>query len=212
MIEENKMKSSCRRYLGPYALLMILVSGWSNGAQAALVQYTYTGSAFDATDDVLGTGEPYEVGVDRITGYFVIDDADMISVGFPGGPTNVNSDVVSWSFDDGASGAPFPSNIDDANGTLFAFAFYTDAGGNILGWKINVYVSSSLRWMNSCFDAPSCGDSDDVMNRAPTPQYTASSSLPGVWSGPSAVVPVPAAAWLFGSALGIIGWLRRRSA
>ena len=26
------------------------------------------------------------------------------------------------------------------------------------------------------------------------------------------VVPVPAAAWLFGSALGLLGWVRRRSA
>ena len=30
------------------------------------------------------------------------------------------------------------------------------------------------------------------------------------WIAPSAVVPVPAAAWLFGSALGLLGWARRR--
>ena len=27
----------------------------------------------------------------------------------------------------------------------------------------------------------------------------------------SAVVPVPASAWLFGSALGLLGWVRRRA-
>ena len=30
----------------------------------------------------------------------------------------------------------------------------------------------------------------------------------GAWS--IAVVPIPAAAWLFGSALGVMGWMRRK--
>jgi hypothetical protein len=28
----------------------------------------------------------------------------------------------------------------------------------------------------------------------------------------AAAIPVPAAAWLFGSALGLLGWMRRRAA
>lgn len=35
--------------------------------------------------------------------------------------------------------------------------------------------------------------------------------LTSVWVAGSTVIPVPAAAWLFGSALGILGWVRRRT-
>lgn len=35
--------------------------------------------------------------------------------------------------------------------------------------------------------------------------------LVSAWfAGPATVIPVPAAAWLFGSALGLLGWMRRR--
>lgn len=34
----------------------------------------------------------------------------------------------------------------------------------------------------------------------------------GTISGPTAVVPIPAAVWLFGSALGLLGWIRKRKA
>lgn len=41
--------------------------------------------------------------------------------------------------------------------------------------------------------------------------FTASTPTPGI--GPAvAPVPIPAAAWLFGSALGLLGWMRRKAA
>lgn len=41
--------------------------------------------------------------------------------------------------------------------------------------------------------------------------YTAGCNiLTSAWFGGTAVVPVPAAVWLLGSALGVLGWLRRR--
>jgi len=140
--------SKQRQLFAPSILLCAVLL--SPITQAALVEYTYTGDVFDDVT-AFGAAPAYELGVDHISGSFIIDDADMISVGSPGGPTNVNSDVVSWSFDDGASGAPYSSSINDVNGTLFAFAFYTtDSSGDILGWKINVYVNSSQRWMDWC--------------------------------------------------------------
>jgi hypothetical protein len=177
---------------------------FSQITQAALVEYTYTGSVFTAE-----VGTAYELGVDHITGSFIIDEADMISLGSANSVVNVNSDVVSWSFDDGASGAPYSSSINDSNGTLFAFAFHTDAGGNIIDWDINVYEHSANRWMDWCKRVGgSCSNSDSVVNRASIYNNTASNVTPGMWSAPTAV-PVPAAVWLFGSAIGLLGWLRR---
>lgn len=132
--------------------------------------------------------------------------------GASGSVVNVNSDVVSWAFDDGASGAPYPGFINDANGTLFAFAFHTDASGNIIDWEdINVYVSSIYRWMDWCKRVGgSCSNSDSVVNRFSIYNNVASNLTPGMWSGPMGV-PIPAAAWLFGTALGLLGWMRRRT-
>lgn len=40
---------------------------------------------------------------------------------------------------------------------------------------------------------------------------SSSSDIFGVWTLTSSTVPVPAAVWLFGSALGLLGWLRRKT-
>jgi len=180
----------------------------NSGSQAALVKYTYTGSVFT---DVTGTA--YEMGTDRITGHFVIDDADMISLGSSGTVVGVNSDVVSWSFDDGAGPGPwYSSSINDANGTLFAFAFHTDASGSIIDWDINVYVSSIYRWMDWCKRVGgSCSNSDTVVNRPSVYNNVASNELPGAWSGPTAYIPLPATAWLFLTALGGAIGLKHRA-
>jgi hypothetical protein len=47
-------------------------------------------------------------------------------------------------------------------------------------------------------------------------EYIIIGDAPNSWVGgvinmSTAVIPVPAAVWLFGSALGLLGWIRRRA-
>jgi len=196
------------------ATLILLISALfvSSYARASLVQYTYTGSVFDAAAGSPYNASAYQAGVDRITGSFIIDDADMVSLS----GQNVFSDIISFSFDDGSSGSPYPSTITDAAVIPPSnFVFSTDASGTILSWDVVLVVNSVYRSMTWCNTGDGCTGSgaalrDSVKNRSPTIGSTASSNTPGVWSA-AAVVPVPPAALLFGSAIGLLGWARRRT-
>jgi len=57
---------------------------------------------------------------------------------------------------------------------------------------------------NLCPDEPVCGGANSQVVRSFDPR--AGATLIGE------VIPIPAAAWLFGSALGLLGWLKRRTA
>ncbi len=180
---------------------------------AALVEYTYTGAAYDtAAGGPFNPVPIYQVGVDRITGSFVIDDADMVSLS----GVNIIDDIVSFSFDDGGVGGPFPGTITDADVIAPSnVVLHTDAGGNILQWEFILIVDSVYRSMVWCNTGDGCTGSnpekrDAVTNRSPTLTNTASSNTAGVWSGPVTVVPLPPAAALFLSAIGLLGWIRRK--
>lgn len=53
--------------------------------------------------------------------------------------------------------------------------------------------------VGSCIDAPIDANNPDC------------NALTSMWAAGSTVVPVPAAVWLFGSGLGLLGWMRRKS-
>lgn len=98
-----------------------------------------------------------------------------------------------------------------------------DAAANAINAALNstVAVSVGSTSKNSFFVPWAAGGGNIDASQGTTP------GLPGAWQfiGASldstdlieyarftpAVIPVPAAVWLFGSALGLLGWIRRRS-
>jgi hypothetical protein len=81
----------------------------------------------------------------------------------------------------------------------------TDAAGNVIalaGFNVDDY---------RVFGNARCGD--NVTGDGSTGTYTAicNSWTSGYFTAAAQVVPVPAAVWLMGSALGLLGWMRRRA-
>ena len=102
----------------------------------------------------------------------------------------------------------------------------SNAGPGVTGY------ATSLEWllgngtcdMTDCYDATTkmsfefaldinVIDVDDIIKSIKTPDTAAGEGLVFHLSPErrASVVPVPAAAWLFGSALGLLGWMRRKS-
>ena len=168
-------------------------------ARAELVEYVYTGAPFDTS-----TGTAYGAG-DHISGSFVIDDADMVSVGSPGTVVNITSDIVSFAFSDGSSG-PFPATIEDGSAIPPTnLRVYTDANGNIVQW--DMFVTEDVdRWMSWCNTGDGCTGSglatrDVALNRISGNSSSASTTTPGTWSK-AAAFPIPPATGLLLAAAG----------
>jgi hypothetical protein len=137
--------------------------------------------------------------------------------------TNAEVEDIFWQLFDGyfdnlpsgASHDEFPSYADqredvDAFGALFGFTeisgekdslgLYIDEDGFVraMGTAIGILDESLILGLDFTGDY-----SDQYESTADT--------LYGTYLVQSSVVPVPAAAWLFGSALGFLGWIKRRN-
>ena len=80
----------------------------------------------------------------------------------------------------------------------------TDASGNVValaGFNVDDY---------RVFGSTRCGDADSAGVGTGSYAATCNSWTSGYFS--ATVVPVPAAVWLMGSALGLLGWVRRKAA
>ena len=146
-----------------------------------------------------------------------------------GGPVGVpSSDTWTWDFDAGtltiANSATFYGSVWTAAGVTFTDTGTSYDGNMVFSWSANpsIPVASSWDVMNNSGGAPgSIGDSATVTVNSATILATSSAfpgfqpffsgSLEKVSGGGTAPIPVPAAAWLFGSGLmGLVGVARRR--
>jgi hypothetical protein len=197
---------------------------------AAPVRYDYTGNYFTTiTDDQYGYVEGAYDTTMRITGYIVFEDfIDPSSEAYeepgPNGAT-YGPAVLEYFFTDGRnsiSGDDPPNNqwylSADGNGDIEYW--YIDLEGyNSLSQDFTIYTSRFSEysqypdgWGSDNARTSVCDPSEDNDYCAysdPTFQDIGHVATRGGWT--STVVPVPAAVWLFSSALAGLGWFRRKT-
>jgi len=185
-IKMQSFKLLIRFFLVGQALLGLSVSS----VNASLFTYHYTGNTYDHI-----AVSPYNSSM-TISGTLTFDLASITDLAF----VNRAADITSFSLFDGVD------TIDKFNSTVDYAAFSTDSSGAISIWDFQVGSLPSgyyWGWMSEspCFD--SVLESGGVK--------ACSNQGAGTFTGPSAV-PVPAAIWLFGSALiGLVGLGKRKS-
>jgi len=199
------------RLLG--ALCTFTLVTLANTAQANMI-YQYTGNTFDTISDTTPPASSFTTSM-SVTGSFTVSLALS-----PMGLTDISGSVLAYSFSDGRS------VLNETNSQIAAFMVGTDGNGQIDTWWITVMEPDSYSgvgdqrvlistqndpgqsvtdwgWLYECFvplGGTSCAANLD---------YGENTFNPGSWS----TVPVPAAAWLFGSGLlGLVGLARRKKA
>jgi hypothetical protein len=197
--------------------LLLLGSGAAN---AAAVRYDYLGQEFTAFDDAPEVDGSYAPGM-RVSGYFVLSEALSANAGV----LIEIADMIDFSFSDGRN------TITGSQTNLPTSIFLlTDSNGEITSWDINLSTSFSQPepdglqswqiWTRTNFDGSSSTDmgmtsecAGPIGDSGPCLSSYDDSAIifqgtPGTWT--ATAVPIPAAFWLFSSALAGLGWLRRR--
>lgn len=177
--------------------------------QAGAATYTYSGNDLSSFSNISTPCVPLALGcgITSITAQLVF--AAPLAASSPFGAVA----PLSWSISDGLT------TVTDATpgfGFVFPLSLSTDAGGNIDTWLFDVFSV-----------AGAAGDPTEIRTRnfpgtvddetAYCQSFTSSCTFngianvinsPGTWT--QTVVPIPAGAWLLGSAFVLLGRMRRR--
>jgi len=200
-------------------ILALVLGAVSIGAQAA--RYEYVGNNFNEFTDETPPDGAY-LSTMSVTGYFTIDgilSPNTVYTHPSGGPPGDLLDISYFSFNDGRQ------TLATGDSGFYWFWLTTDSNGDIATWDLLVLrdpfqegdqgdqfpeiwtlltssgTSSDAGKIAECIDATCNGGGLGF-------DYGRIDGSPGSWT---TVVPVHAAFWLFGSALGLLGWMRRNS-
>jgi hypothetical protein len=191
----------------------------SVSASAATVRYSYTGadpSTFTGTQ-TYPQGAPVLPWIpNQVSGWVEVTNglaANLINA-------DVSNLVSKWSFEsvDNILNSVTAAYFGCGPAPCFRMAVSTDAQGAITEWSLNAFsglpTPETAQLITRFFINPinPNGESISILEPGGFPfgqmSYSASSASVGSWS--ATVVPIPAAAYLFASGLGLLGWMRRR--
>jgi hypothetical protein len=184
-------------------------------SNAASVVYHYEGQILDPLDP---TAPPNIVAAVPTTITNITATIVLTAPVVPGAP-GANYAVTSFAISDGAN-----TFTTAPSGYVFGAWLQADSSGALVEWAVGIgmegYGSSAtvgqfLRmvttWGNSTsFEDETiyCGGVNTFVNQCSAQAGRYAFHRPGTWTVSS--VPIPAAVWLFGSALGLMGVMRRK--
>ncbi|MGI9341258.1 MAG: VPLPA-CTERM sorting domain-containing protein [Gammaproteobacteria bacterium] len=171
------------------------------GSNAATIQYDVTSGVSGNVYTVLGGGYAPDPALNAVSGSFTYDDvADTLTGSITFNNTfvgqNVNTDYsADWFIDFAAGGDITATNVVCVNNDITDVcadyaAAPTDDAISILAGSLSVTLNNEVLFKQFIGGAPSASSFN---------AFTITT------------IPVPAAVWLFGSALGLLGWVRRRA-
>jgi hypothetical protein len=199
-------------------VLFILLCLTASSAQAALIEYSYQSHAL--FDSFFGESPVLPAEATQVTATFIIDD-DFITDGsysatlcYEAWSTFCSPDngMIDWVISDGATSYTqndphFYSYVSlnlDGDGEVIDWYFYVE--------KYESQAATPYGENHLIIGAPT--DNRTMYCGQVNPDNSCSSSHAaltfngGTWLA-TTIVPIPAAVWLFGSALAGLGWMRR---
>jgi hypothetical protein len=203
------MRFTFIRFSGALAALLIV-----SGVQAATLLYTYQGPNFTTIsetctqDSSLCNDNPTPQSISQSISGSLTYNTDT-------------STVLSYTFTDGlrvfadglvVSCGPVTTCFQGASLATANISLALDVNDAVTGWSVSLAHFTNKN-MISISGGSNAGDSARIIwpqNPNLSTALVSHSGDPGFWSAPVAV-PIPAAVWLFGSALGLLGWMRRKA-
>lgn len=195
----------------PSLVILLALFALATQVLAAPVMYQYQGPHFDFSS---GNG-PVE-GLTNISGYFVLPDAIGPNSLFHAEADRPDLDAapIALSFTDGVTTIGSLSELLD-----WGFWIETDGTGALSGWQVALSMTGTgppgtFSNLNVDYLFPPTTYDQSIYcvrndcNSIGVARINTTATNRGTWTISS--VPTPPAVYLFGSALGVIGWMRRK--
>ncbi len=213
-----------------FRICLLLLAGLCSQATNASSTYQYAGRNYDTISDNASLSGAYTESM-AIAGQLTFTDP-LSAILTPGLFFDTSGFITSYSLSDGRF------MYDPMNSVIQTLAIKINPDGSIAAWDMEFRrsypgeIGKIVGAISSTYDprefaddsysvqvtAAECTGLQDIglafplcVETGPVDaalvQLFGPTVQPGTWS----VVPVPAAVWLFGSALGLLGWMRRKT-